>query len=68
LSKKNIVINNIMVKKKTAQKKSFLPQEDASAPSYMRSNIPQPPEKNTKKINPKEIFDSESRKKKVKKY
>jgi len=57
-----------MVKKKTTQKKSFLPQEDASAPSYMRSNIPQPPEKNTKKINPKEIFDSESRKKKVKKY
>jgi len=66
LSKKNIVINNIMVKKKTAQKKSFLPQEDASAPSYMRSNIPQPPEKNTKKINPKEIFDM--KKKKGKKY
>lgn len=55
-----------MVKKKTAQKKSFLPQEDASAPSYMRSNIPQPPEKNTKKINPKEIFDM--KKKKGKKY
>lgn len=53
-----------MVKTKKSQKKSFLPQEDASAPSYLRSNIPQPPEKNTKKINPKEIFDMKKKRKK----
>ena len=48
-------------------KKTFLPKEDASAPSYNRSNIPQPPERNSNKIKPKEIFEMK-KKKKVKKY
>lgn len=50
-------------------KKTFLPNENASDPSYNRSNIPQPPEKNSNKINPKEIFEMTNKtNKKKKKY